>query len=66
MNTITLKIKDDDNKVVSTRIYNLDELVCATCDGESTDDTSLVLVFSNGDSVRVPSTDKATVLAKLA
>lgn len=67
MNTIKLTTKDDTDTVVETRIFNLDQLVSASCDGTDDDSaTDLILVFSNGDAVRVPASEKASVLAKLS
>lgn len=70
MHTITLKVLEgsaDTGDVVSTRKFNLDELVNATCEGEEADAaTDLVLVFSNGDSIRIPAANKAAVLEAIA
>jgi hypothetical protein len=65
MSILKLKISDDSGKTVSTRWWNLKKVVDATCEGEADDDTSLVLVFANGDGFRVPADLKQTVIEKL-
>lgn len=65
MSIIKFKISDDSGETVSTRWWNLNKVVNATCEGEVDDDTSLVLVFANGDSFRVPSEFKQDVIDKI-